>query len=109
MAPTAIDGGRVFPVTSVSDWCGMWVEGTMPTNAKNVGYDTLILNRFRDGSLTSPFTVRDIHRKGWSGLSNRVRIEATLNAMAEVGFVTRREMETGGRPTAEYTINKGTF
>lgn len=63
----------------------------------------LILNRRE--ALPSPFRARDVHQKGWSGLSDRDAVEAALQILVATHNLSLREITTGaagGRPTHEY-------
>ncbi|MEP9350014.1 YfjI family protein [Xanthobacter sp. KR7-225] len=63
----------------------------------------LILNRRE--ALPSPFRARDVHQKGWAGLSDRDAVEAALQILVSTHNLALREVPTGaagGRPTFEY-------
>lgn len=63
----------------------------------------LILNRRE--ALPSPFRARDVHQKGWAGLSDRDAVEAALQILVSTHNLALREVTTGaagGRPTFEY-------
>ncbi|MFG1319220.1 YfjI family protein [Xanthobacter autotrophicus] len=63
----------------------------------------LILNRRE--ALPSPFRARDVHQKGWAGLSDRDAVEAALQILVATHNLAYREVSAGaggGRPTSEY-------
>lgn len=63
----------------------------------------LILDRRK--ALPSPFRARDVHQKGWAGLSDRDSVEAALQILVSTHNLAPREVTTsaaGGRPTLEY-------
>jgi hypothetical protein len=51
------------------------------------------------GDLPTPFTARDIQRKGWSGLTDKERIAAGLAALQDADWIQLESVETGGRPS----------
>lgn len=51
--------------------------------------------------LPGPFTLRDIHRKHWSGLG-RQAAEGALEYLTEYGYLSAVTEDTGGRPTVRY-------
>lgn len=51
--------------------------------------------------LPGPFTLRDIHRKHWSGL-DRKAAEGALDYLTEFGYLSAVTEDTGGRPTVRY-------
>jgi hypothetical protein len=64
-----------------------------------------IWRRVSKGDLQSPFTSRDIQRKGWSGLTNKERIAAGLMALLDADWIQSEPVETGGRPSIIYWPN----
>ncbi len=59
--------------------------------------------------LKSPFTVRDIYRKNWSGLKDSSQVQEAINILVEHNHLTEEEQlsnNTGGRPTATYRWNE---
>jgi hypothetical protein len=63
----------------------------------------------RKGKLEDGFTVRDVLRKCWHGLTEGADIEAALSGLEEDGWLRSRSIGgTGpgsGRPTTKYDIN----
>lgn len=70
------------------------------TNAAVTGA-RLILNR--RNKLESPFTFRELHRKGWTGLSEHDDVEDALDMLLEYNHIRAEPLEdTGGRPTTNF-------
>jgi hypothetical protein len=64
--------------------------------------------KVRDGMLEDGFTVRDVLRKRWHGLTEVTGIEAALAWLEEEEWVRRgfgSAGPKGGRPTTRYRIN----
>jgi Protein of unknown function (DUF3987) len=60
------------------------------------------------GALPSPFTAREVRRKGWAGLTEPADILAGLDVLEGLHWVRResvRSGEQGGRPTVQWRIN----
>jgi Protein of unknown function (DUF3987) len=64
-----------------------------------------IWRRVCKGDLPSPFTARDIQRKGWAGLADKARVATGLAALLDSDLIGSSEVETGGRPSIVYTAN----
>jgi hypothetical protein len=67
-----------------------------------------ILSRILAGALEDGFTARDIHRKGWSGLSEIEHVRLGLDLLIDCGWIATRGAPSPhqpGRPTIQYTIN----
>jgi Protein of unknown function (DUF3987) len=64
-----------------------------------------IWRRVELGQVTAPFTARDIHRKGWSGLADIERVKAGLEALEEADWIASEKTETRGRPAVIYRTN----
>ena len=60
------------------------------------------------GDLTSPFSLRDVYRPGWSGLSTREAAAAAIGVLVDLDWLRVEEIRSGpagGRPTASYHVN----
>lgn len=57
-------------------------------------------------TLPDPFTARDVYRHEWSGL-DRARVADALDLLAAHGWLSEASIETGGRPTATYSLTEG--
>lgn len=59
-------------------------------------------------ALNSPFTARDVWKRGWSGLCDSDVVQAACNELELAGYLRqspRTPGTAGGRPTTEYHIN----
>ena len=65
-----------------------------------------IAARIKAGNLAGNFTVRDIYRHGWSGLSTRDTVVAGLKVLEDFYWVSSMTIETGGKPRYEYAVNE---
>ncbi len=68
-----------------------------------------ILTRIRKREIQDGFTLRDIHQKGWSNLSDREQVKAGLDLLVDLDWLGARTEQTGGRPRTFYSINPGAF
>lgn len=75
------------------------------TEVDNAEAARAIWRRVKKGDLPTPFTLRDIQRKGWSMLKNKARIEGGLSALVEADWLRCTRLDTGGRPTSLYISN----
>jgi len=66
-----------------------------------------ILEKARAAALPEPFTARDVYRNRWTGLSDRAAVVDALDMLAAYGWVIEASVETGGRPTATYSLTEG--
>lgn len=65
----------------------------------------LILVKIENGKLSSGFTAREIHRKGWTGLNDNTEIKEGLEVLVDYGFLRECLIETLGRSSITYGIN----
>lgn len=80
------------------------IYGTV--EAAKVNTAKALVRHIGNGKLQDHFTVRDVHRKGWTGLKTAAEAEAALAVLEEHGYVRSYEaIETTGRPTIRYQIN----
>lgn len=77
------------------------VEASKISTAKMVG------RRIAEGKLPDGFTLRDVVRKQWTGVTTTLQAESALIALEEHGWVHGIETDTsaGGRPTMRYYVN----
>lgn len=66
-----------------------------------------IIDKARAASLPDAFTARDVYRNQWAGLSDRAAVADALDVLAAHGWLTEATIETGGRPTATYSLTEG--
>jgi putative DNA primase/helicase len=67
-----------------------------------------ILKHLQDGDLKDGFTARDVHQRGWSGLTDRDHVQVGLHLLADLDHIAETVMESkpiGGRPSITYSIN----
>jgi hypothetical protein len=66
----------------------------------------MVSRRLAEGKLTDGFTVRDLVRKQWSGVTTTLQAETTLLILEENGHVQSQDcIITMGRPTVRYYVN----
>lgn len=112
--------GRIGPVQADSAaraaaWC-QYLEGharriyalvdvAKVTAAQSLGRHLLKRKLPLDG-----FTVRDVVRKGWTGLKSNLQIEAALAVLEDRGWVSSTDItENVGRPTTRFYVNPKIF
>jgi Protein of unknown function (DUF3987) len=67
-----------------------------------------ILSRVSKGDLVDGFTCRDVHRQGWSNLSEPDQVQSGLNLLVDYDWLDAELLvsgSTGGRPKTVYRIN----
>jgi hypothetical protein len=106
--------GGIGPVTfEAFEMARRWIE-YLETHARRAYGSTEIDNaeaaraiwrRVKRGDLPTPFTSRDIQRKGWAGLREKDRLESALTALVDADWLRRVTLDTGGRPTVLFTPN----
>ena len=76
------------------------VEAAKVTTAK------MVSRRLAEGKLDDGFTVRDVVRKQWSGVTTTMQAEAALGILEENFYVqSSDDINPSGRPTVRYSIN----
>jgi len=107
--------GSIGPVTATgalraAAWCeyltgharriyGL-VEAAKVTTAR------MVSRRLAEGKLEDGFTVRDMVRKQWSGVTTALQAETALAILEENGHVQSQDgINTLGRPTVRYYVN----
>lgn len=63
----------------------------------------LILKKIDQGDLKPPFSSKDVWRPGWTGL-DREAAHKGLSLLIDYGHLSKRTIETPGRPAAEYHL-----
>lgn len=61
--------------------------------------------RVRSGALESGFTLRDVYRRGWSGLGSKDDALAAVNLLMDLDWLRPQGQSTGGAPKTVYHIN----
>ncbi len=69
-----------------------------------------ILTHIRKGDIEDGFRARDIHRRGWSKLTDRGQVQAGLDLLCDLDWLRAEDNKgtAGGRPTTRYRINPRT-
>ncbi|OAN88968.1 hypothetical protein A8B84_10335 [Marinobacter sp. EhC06] len=67
------------------------------------------LMQLRKDKLPSPFTPREVQRKGWTGLTEREQIQDAIDVLEEYNQIKRHyQNDTGGRPSVRfYWVSEG--
>jgi hypothetical protein len=107
------EGGR-GPITEVATLRALAIAEYAEAHARrcyDAGSQTrvagakTILAHIRKGDLNESFSLRDVMRKSWSGLTDHDQIDAALNLLEEHGWIAPQTIRTGGRPSTIYSIN----
>jgi putative DNA primase/helicase len=67
-----------------------------------------LLRHIQRGELESPFTVRDVYRRGWSLLADQESAHLAVAVLEAHHYVRAISVDTGaigGRPTTSYVVN----
>jgi hypothetical protein len=74
--------------------------------AAKVATARMISRRLAEGKLQDGFTVRDLVRKQWSGVTATLQAETALSILEENGHVQSQDCNINlGRPTVRYYVN----
>jgi putative DNA primase/helicase len=68
-----------------------------------------ILERLRKKDLPERFTVYQLNRPQWSGLTDGETNKAALSMLVDHGWLSESEVETGGRPRIDYHAHPKLF
>jgi hypothetical protein len=107
--------GSIGPVTANSAWrASAWCEYLSGharriyglVEAAKVTTARMVSRRLAEGKLDDGFTVRDMVRKQWSGVTTAMQAETALAILEENGHVQSQDgINTLGRPTVRYYVN----
>jgi Protein of unknown function (DUF3987) len=105
----AIDGAAVLRALAFADYLESharrcYAAGSEPETAAAKA----ILSRIRKGDLADGFTCRDVHRRGWSNLSEPDQVQSGLNLLVDCDWLAAEPSalgSAGGRPKTVYRIN----
>ncbi len=64
-----------------------------------------LAKKILDGSLADGFTVKDVYRPGWSGLSTKEEAQAAIDLLVDLDWLAVVEIPTTGRKRTEHRIN----
>lgn len=65
-----------------------------------------LLRRIQRGDVPNPFTRRDVHNKGWSGLATAEAVIAAAEILCDYEWLRAETIPSGGRPKTLYWINR---
>lgn len=109
-----IDGGRdavgVTATIRALSWSDYLLSHAkrLYSIATNFSLDSAKLILERKNKLPNPFSVRDIQRKGWSGLDSVEMVSESLAWLLDYGYLSRETIssaDTNGRPKVAYRWN----
>ncbi|MGI9076843.1 MAG: DUF3987 domain-containing protein [Gemmatimonadaceae bacterium] len=75
-----------------------------PVTSSDVAPARALLTRIQNGALKDGFTVRDVYRPCWANLDKEEALLA-VELLGDLGWLRAKPLETGGRPTREYSIH----
>jgi len=96
-------------VTKACGWCDY-----LESHARRIYGDAtnnpvkaakLILAKIENGKLSNGFSVREIRRKGWTGLTDATEIKEGVDTLTDYGYLIECVVETTGKPSVSYRIN----
>jgi hypothetical protein len=64
-----------------------------------------LAKRISKGDLKDRFTLRDVYRKHWAGLSEKQAVEQAVDLLLDLGWLKETVEDTGGKPKTHYRIN----
>ncbi len=76
-----------------------------PAMAPDLDAARLLARRIQSGEVPRTFTLRDIYRNHWSGLSTREAAAAAAAVLDDYDWLRTRQVRGTGRPKTEYTVN----
>ncbi len=66
---------------------------------------TRLLAKIKSGALSSEFTLREVYRKGWSGLGTKEDAQPAVALLEEYGWLRSQRVSTGGAPKETLIVN----
>jgi putative DNA primase/helicase len=107
------DGGqgavRQEAARKAIEWCA-YLESharrvySVATNAAPIAAKALAA-KIRKGELKDGFTMRDVYRKHWVGLSQKQAVEQAVDLLIELHWLREWVEETGGKQKVHFAIN----
>ena len=64
-----------------------------------------LLEKIKGGKLTAPFSLRDIYRKGWAGLTEPDAVFQASKLLSESNWIREQTLDTSGRPSRLFYVN----
>lgn len=110
LAERSIGPVKVINALRAAAWCDYLTGHARRiyglVDAAKVTTARMVSRRLADGKLDDGFTVRDIVRKQWSGVTTAMQAETALGILEENGHVKSLDgINPVGRPTVRYFIN----
>lgn len=81
---------------------------SMVINSASVAAQSLA-RRITKGALKDGFTLRDVYRKHWTGLSQKQDVEPAVDLLLSFRWLREEVQQTGGKPRICYRINPALF
>jgi hypothetical protein len=105
----AIDGQSVLRALAFADYLESHARRCYAAGSEaETSTAKAVLAHIRKGDLADGFTCRDVHRSGWSSLSEPDQVQSGLNLLVDCDWLTTELIATGsagGRPKTVYRIN----
>ena len=107
--PVPVSASATHRAVRWCDWAAAHVRAVYGVGeaAELEGARTL-LKRLLDGDLTTPFKVREVYRRHWTGLGTREAAQAAVGVLERHGYLSSVPVPTtakGGKPTRAYHLN----
>ncbi|MGZ0175168.1 MAG: DUF3987 domain-containing protein, partial [Planctomycetales bacterium] len=64
-----------------------------------------LAGKILDSSLPAQFTLREVYRHGWTGLSERSEAAAAIEVLLDHDWLEESSSDNGGRPKTVYRVN----
>jgi len=68
-----------------------------------------LAKHIQEGDLNDGFTLRDVYRKHWAGLSEKQALEQAIDLLLSLGWLKEVVEDTGGKPKVRHRINPKLF
>lgn len=63
-----------------------------------------IITKIKAGGLSNPFTLRDVYRPQWSGLTHKADAQAAVDLLVDYDWLDEQRDDTGGKPKILYYL-----
>jgi len=64
-----------------------------------------LAKRIKNGEVKDGFSLREVYRRHWSGLSDRETVEPAVDLLVELGWLKEVVEQTAGAPKTFYRVN----
>ncbi|MDA1166075.1 MAG: DUF3987 domain-containing protein, partial [Planctomycetota bacterium] len=71
----------------------------------SIGAAHRLAAKIKNGSVSDRFTLRDVYRKNWSGLTDRKEVAAAVDVLIDHDVLRSEDIRTNGRSSTTYHIN----